>query len=114
MKINLGPHDERLYKLAIRDLEKSLRGEKSSYTRVDLPVPATTKEVKAARKAVFATNGGAAFGVKGCGMVVRRCRTGGLSSERARQKHGRKVVEDRSRRVVLALTLTSHERRSPG
>ena len=55
MKLVLRPENPRLAKLAIRDLEKSLRGEKSSYTRIILPTPATTKEVKAARKAVAST-----------------------------------------------------------
>jgi putative transcriptional regulator len=55
MKIVLGPHNERLARLAIKDLEKSLRGERSSYVRIDLPEPATIKEVKAARKAVAST-----------------------------------------------------------
>jgi len=55
MKIVLGPDNPKLARLAIRDLEKSLRGEKSSYVRVDLPIPATSKEVKAARKAVAST-----------------------------------------------------------
>ena len=55
MKMILGPHNEKLERLALRDLEKSLRGEKSSYTRIDLPLPATKKEVKAARKAVDST-----------------------------------------------------------
>jgi putative transcriptional regulator len=55
MKTMLGPINKKLDRLAMRDLEKSLRGEKSSYTRIDLPMPATTKEVKAARKAVAST-----------------------------------------------------------
>ena len=37
------------------DLEKSLRGEASSYTRVELPVPASVKEIKAARRSVHST-----------------------------------------------------------
>ena len=58
MKNVLGTYNDRLAKLAIRDVEKSLRGEKSSYTRVVLPQPATAKEVKAARKAVASTQRG--------------------------------------------------------
>jgi putative transcriptional regulator len=55
MRPALKPHNERLARLAITDLEKAFRGEPSSYTRLELPEPATVQEVKAARKAVHST-----------------------------------------------------------
>ena len=55
MRPMLRPENPKLARLAIRDLEKSLRGEKSSYTRIVLPIPATPKEVKTARRAFAAT-----------------------------------------------------------
>jgi putative transcriptional regulator len=39
----------------VLDLKNFLEGKPSSYTRVELPVPAASKEVKAVRKAVHQT-----------------------------------------------------------
>lgn len=55
MSIKLGPHSDKLFKQAIDDLPKALRGEPSSYTRIELPDPASIVEAKAARKAVHST-----------------------------------------------------------
>jgi len=47
--------DRREAKEAVLDLQRFLRGEPSSYTRIELPIPADKKEVKAARMAVHKT-----------------------------------------------------------
>jgi len=41
--------------LAIKDVDKALAGLPSSYTRVELPVPASKAEVRKARKTLHAT-----------------------------------------------------------
>ena len=55
MKGKRGKHDERLWQQSVRDIPKFLKGEPSSYRKVDLPVPVTGQEVKAARVAIHAT-----------------------------------------------------------
>ena len=41
--------------LALTDVDNALKGLPSSYTRVDLPVPASKQEVRKARKALHVT-----------------------------------------------------------
>jgi putative transcriptional regulator len=55
MKSVLKPANKRLERLVLKDLDASLRGEPSSYTRLDLPKPASITEVKAARRLVHRT-----------------------------------------------------------
>lgn len=55
MKSKLKPFNEKLWQQAVRDADKALTGKPSSYARVTLPVPASQGEVKAARKAISAT-----------------------------------------------------------
>jgi len=55
MKSRLQPHNEKLWQQTLRDLPKFLAGKPSSYRKIDLPVAATSKEIKAARKSIHAT-----------------------------------------------------------
>lgn len=52
-KSTLGPHDERLSKLALEQLDDAIHGRPTTtYKKVEFPAPATSQEAKAARKAV--------------------------------------------------------------
>ena len=55
MKSVLGKTTRKDVLLAIRDVDRALAGKPSSYSRIDLPIPATSQEVKAARRAMHAT-----------------------------------------------------------
>ena len=55
MKSRLGLENEKLWKQALHDIPRFQAGKASSYRKIDLPVAATGKEVKAARKAIHAT-----------------------------------------------------------
>jgi putative transcriptional regulator len=55
MKKLLGKTTRRDARQAMADVEKALAGKVSSYTRVELPVPATKKEVREVRRALHVT-----------------------------------------------------------
>jgi DNA-binding transcriptional regulator YiaG len=55
MKSRLAPDNEKLWKKTLQDTPKFLAGKPSSYRKIELPVAATSKDVKAARKAIHAT-----------------------------------------------------------
>jgi len=55
MKLLLARTTKKDRQLAIADVDKALAGKPSSYSRIELPTPATKEEVRATRRVLHAT-----------------------------------------------------------
>jgi DNA-binding transcriptional regulator YiaG len=102
MKTILRKTTRRQFLSALRDVDKALAGKPSSYTRIDLPVPATKEEVRRARKALQATQKDLALVVGVSVQTVKSWESGDRSPEGPATKLIRWLMKHPKQAAVFA------------